>query len=416
MVKKFVYFTLKFVFTILVLLIKTVKPLILVRFGLYRCFRIGSMVGDMDVTVTKKKKDHSIPFLTLDFYIPEVPQKLSANSFVTSLWRRSGVLILPYSSVGRALLLELNKRALTDFKLATHLIHGVRLPKEQIIDDRDLHNITENFPPNIWLKSSEWKNGSGWFENLNIEPGAKIALLLGRDSAYGSSRKDVPEYHKHRNCDINQFDLAATYLAEQGYYVFRMGSLVETPLAISDEMRIFDYAVNGMRTEFRDIFLGKRCTFVITVSSGYDAVPIAFRKPKVIVNYPCIGSAPLHYRDAILLCKIVRDISTHEILSIDDLYQRGVLFEYDKRCFDRANCYFQDNTNVEIKKTVIEALEKLINKTGDSEIEDKLQILFRRTLSRFYADAPPQIKCEVNARYSHYGLQKGHLNLIHKSS
>ena len=411
MTKKLYYFTLRFFFTSLVLLVKIVKPLVLVRFGFYRCFRIGSMVGDLDVTLTKKKVDHSLPNRILDVYIPEAPKKNSANSLLTKLWRRSGVFILAYSKWSDKFLRELNIKALTDSKLAPHLIHGVRSPKDRVLDDRDLHNITENFPPNIWLKSLEYNNGNRWLESLDIEPDAKVALLLGRDTEYGRTRKDVPEYHMHRNCDINRFDLAAKYLVEQGYYVFRMGSLVKTPFEIADENRIFDYAVNGMRTEFRDIFLANRCTFVISVSSGYDALPTAFRKPKVIVNYPCIGTAPLHYRNSIILCKVIKDTFTHETLTIDDLFQRGVLFEFDKRSFDRANCFFVDNSSLEIQKTVTEAEEKLIKKSSDTDIEDKFQFMFRQNLKKFYANAPSDIKCEINARYSQYGLQEGHFKL-----
>ena len=382
------------------------------RFGVYRNFRIGSMVGDIDVTLTKQKRSHSISFLNFDVYAPEAPRELSANKFVTTLWRRSGVLILPYLRSSVKFLDELNRRALTDTKITPHLIHGVRSPRTQILDDRDLNNITENFHPNIWLKPSEGKSGTRWLETLNIKPDANIVLLLGRDSEYGSFRQDFPEYHLHRNCDINQFDLAVKDLADRGFYVFRMGSLVKTPLATADERRIFDYAVNGMRTEFRDVFLANRCAFVISVSSGYDALPIAFRKPKVFVNYPCIGTAPLHYRDAIILCKVIKDTSTHEILTINELYQRGVLFEFDKRPFDRSGCFFEDNSNIEIRNTVIEALEKFIEKSSDTEIENKFQSLFRKRMSEFYFNAPPNIKCEINARYSQYGLQEGHFKLI----
>lgn len=406
----------RFFFTSLVLSMKIVKPLVLVRFGFYRCFRIGSMVGDMDVNLTKKKTDHSIPNRILDVYIPEAPKPQSANSLITKLWRRSGVFILAYSEWSCKFLAELNKKALTDSKLVPHLIHGVRPPKARVLDDRDLHNITENFPPNIWLKSSEYKSGSRWLESLTIEPDAKVALLLGRDSEYGTSRKDVPEYHMHRNCEINRFDLAAKYLVDQGYYVFRMGSLVKTPFEISDEKRIFDYAVNGMRTEFRDIFLANRCTLVISVSSGYDALPTAFRKPKVIVNYPCIGTAPLHYRNSIILCKVIKDTFTHETLTIDDLFRREVLFEFNKSSFDRAKCFFEDNSNLEIQKTVTEAVEKLVNKSSYTETEDKFQFIFRRNLEKYYANALPDIKCEINARYSQYGLQEGHFKLSQNMS
>lgn len=367
------------------------------------------MVGDIDVTLANQPESSSSPFRAIDIFISECPEKKSANTFVTLLWKRYGLHILGYSIGGNMLLNELNKKSLSDSKLASHLINGVQTGA--ILNDRDLSNATENLQPKICLKSSELITGRKWLESLGIYPNAKIALLLGRDESYGSWRRDNPEYHLHRNSDINQFELASKDLVDRGYFVFRMGSLVTSKFLCADEERIFDYATNGMRTEFRDVFLANVCTIMISVSSGYDALPTAFRKPIVYVNYPCIGTAPVWKSNSILLCKLVKDTFTHQNLTIDDLHQRGVLFSFDKGEFDKANCYFVDNTQIEIQETVTEALDHLLSKKQYSETDNNLQSLFNAKLESYYAQAPCNIKCLINTRYSSFGLRSGQFNL-----
>ena len=46
-------------------------------------------------------------------------------------------------------------------------------------------------------------------------------------------------YHNHRNGDINRYILAAEELTKRGYYVFRMGTKVSTPMKSSNS-KIFD--------------------------------------------------------------------------------------------------------------------------------------------------------------------------------
>lgn len=80
--------------------------------------------------------------------------------------------------------------------------------------------------------------------------------LLVRDSKYLNQinpRRD-DSYTNYRNSDINNYVKAAEALGDLGYTIFRMGASVQQPM-LSKHPKIIDYAANGMRSEFLDVFL-----------------------------------------------------------------------------------------------------------------------------------------------------------------
>ena len=72
-------------------------------------------------------------------------------------------------------------------------------------------------------------------------------------------------------------------VTEKGYYAVRMGSVVKDLLDTSNGM-IIDYATNGSRTEFLDIYLGAKCRFFIGSAAGITELPKVFRRPILSVN------------------------------------------------------------------------------------------------------------------------------------
>jgi putative glycosyltransferase (TIGR04372 family) len=384
----------------------------LVRFGLYRSRRIGSMVGDLDVTLSQLETglNHKA-FYTINIFIAETSRAGSANQFVTKLWKRSRVKII-FSRNALSFFQELNIRALNNPELSLFLIAGARSRNTRLIDDRDRMNSTDGLDPQIYLSAKEINYGLKWLEKLGINRDSKIALLIGRDDIYGTTRNDNPNFHSHRNANINTFDLAATELVKNGYFVFRMGSMVKEKFLISDEKSIFDYAFNGMRSEFLDVFLAYQCTLCVSVSTGYDAIPLAFRKPIVYVNYPVLGTAPLHRRNALVLCKVIKDKDSKRILTISELVDRKLFFEFDARLFESANCIFEDNSNVEILYTVIEGLKFIKHELVLTNQESFYQSSLFQQVARAYSDAPEDLKCELNARYATSGLLSGHYGIL----
>lgn len=67
-----------------------------------------------------------------------------------------------------------------------------------------------------------------------------------------------------------------------------MGSAVSKVFKV-DNPKIIDYATNGMRSDFMDIYLAAKCLFCISTGLGFDAVPTVFRRPVVYVNHTPVG-------------------------------------------------------------------------------------------------------------------------------
>ena len=203
----------------------------------------------------------------------------------------------------------------------------------------------------------------------------KFVCLIVRDAAYLEKQKQESysgvdwSYHDYRDTDIDDYKLAAQYLAEQGFYVIRMGAVVEKPF-IAESDRIIDYASNGMRSDFMDIYLGAKCHFCISTSTGYDAVPSLFRRPLVIVNNPHIEYVYSYFPKTVTIFKKVFDKHTREPLSIERILNEGI------GRFDQTNQFVEkgveliDNTPEEIKDAVEEMVLRLDDKWTDTWYED----------------------------------------------
>ena len=93
-------------------------------------------------------------------------------------------------------------------------------------------------------------------------------MLYVRDGAYQLQKFKARErdwsYHDFRHTDINNFLLAAEELTKKGYYVFRMGVVVEKKFQTKNP-KIIDYANSTLRSDFMDVYLGAKCSFCISL-------------------------------------------------------------------------------------------------------------------------------------------------------
>ena len=63
-----------------------------------------------------------------------------------------------------------------------------------------------------------------------------------------------------------------------------MGAIVEKPFK-SKNPKIIDYANSNLRSDFMDIYLGAKCTFCISTGSGFQCLPVLFRKPIIDLSF-----------------------------------------------------------------------------------------------------------------------------------
>jgi putative glycosyltransferase (TIGR04372 family) len=177
---------------------------------------------------------------------------------------------------------------------------------------------------------TELSEGKKFLRNLGIQEKDKFVCINVRDSSFlqksqplGWSKSKDWSYHDYRDSRIANYLSASEKLAELGYHVFRMGAIVSQPL-VSKHSRVFDYATNGMRTEFLDVFLGAHCEFCISTGSGWDEIPGYFRRPRMYVNI----IPPLAYqaldRDLMLYPKILINPKNNNQFTLEEIIKNKV--------------------------------------------------------------------------------------------
>ena len=137
----------------------------------------------------------------------------------------------------------------------------------------------------------EERLGQAGLRELGVPVGAPFVCFHARAMEY-KGRDTGHEWSAHlnqderlrgyRNTSISNYVPAAEELAQRGYFVIRMGAVVNEPLKTTSPM-IIDYATIA-RSDFMDIFLCAKCSFFLGGTSGLNAVPRIFRRPVVYDN------------------------------------------------------------------------------------------------------------------------------------
>ena len=225
--------------------------------------------------------------------------------------------------------------------------------------DRDPKNLLEKYPPHLRFTREELERGERILRRWGIDPGAKFVCLMVRDSAY----LPTLSYHSYRDCDIDTYRDAALMLVERGYTVFRMGAKVEKPFI--KHPKIFDYATNGMRSDFMDVYLGAHCAFCVSTSTGWDAIPQAFKRPMCYTNF-----VPFEYMNTWLPRSLV--IWKHhekdgKRMSVAEIHSSGAGRFMRTDEFEQAGITLRDNTPEEIIKVVREMADMIEGKCAPDE-------------------------------------------------
>jgi putative glycosyltransferase (TIGR04372 family) len=146
-------------------------------------------------------------------------------------------------------------------------------------------------------------------------------------------------------------------MTSRGYYVIRMGALVNEKMNTQNP-RIIDYATNGSRSDFMDIFLGAKCTFCISTSTGFDAIPTIFRKPIVFITVP-IGYIYTFSKKFISITKHHISASDGHELSLDEIFDKNLAYAQTSDEYKNNGVYLVENSPEEIRDVVIEMDDRI---------------------------------------------------------
>ena len=347
------------VFAVLFLLIiSMLQPFYLVRLGGIISDRIGHFSGNTEVYLCERDAGINVPnkpYVDIFYMWPICNQQLA------KMWKRE--LMIAPGYLGHILIHDTNR--LID--IISRIIPGlntylkVHLIGSNINSDRDVFNLLDQTEKHIEFTDEEEAYGQELLKKYKIPTDAKIVLLTVRDDAYLDKIQPSNDwsYHNYRDSDINNFIKASEELANRGFYVIRMGHHVEKGFH-SNNPFVIDYATNGMRDDFMDIYLASICTFVITTGSGADAPAVfCFRKPFVEVNLVPLGILRTFTEKTLLLTKHHILKKENRELKLSEIFSMDIGFCFWTSCYDDNDIELQENTPEEIRDIVVEMVERL---------------------------------------------------------
>jgi putative glycosyltransferase (TIGR04372 family) len=357
----------------LFIIIRIISPFILLRFSKLQTARIGHFAVDTHLYILnkiKKRNDNSIDFLYVDYrWICNKELLLFFKKYLNILPK---IIVKPLINLNKINFLG-NKKHNIDF----NSISSSR-------DTRAVNEIFEN--ENIYeFNASDQKRGEDYLNQLGIKYNQdKFVCIIARDSAYMKSYDTSGnyEYHNYRDVDVNNLILTSEYLTQLGYYVIRMGSVVNKKLTTNNK-KIIDYANLSSKNEFLDIFIMKNCEFCISSDTGLYGLAVIFNKP--IVFYSIASVACLSYTNNkhIFIFKKYLSKKTGKYLSLSEIFINKLACLDRSEDYELNNIMLIENNAEEIKEVTIELLDMLknnfTNKPSDIE-NDRFWRIFRENI------------------------------------
>jgi putative glycosyltransferase (TIGR04372 family) len=350
---------------IFVIVIRLISPFFVIRIHQLISSRIGHLTANTELYICEIEAGINTPdkpFLDLIYF----GAHRICNEQLANMWRRK-LCIGPKWILEPAFVLN---RIIPGGKV------NIAPPPTQF--GRDIHNLFEKSECHIDFTPAEDEKGKAELHKMGIPEGSEFICLNVRDDLY--LNKVIPVetnwvYHNYRDSNIENFLLAAETLAEMGYYVIRMGVVVKEPIK-SNHPKVIDYAYNGMRNDFMDIYLGAKCLFCLSTGSGFDGIPLIFRRPIAYANIVPLGYIESYVKNSLFLSKHHICSTTGKMLREKEIFERGVGFCLSSDGYTKNKVELIENTPQEISDFALEMLSRLKGTWVDQPSDESLQNQF----------------------------------------
>ncbi len=342
------------------------RPWRTVRAGAIYAHRLGHLALDCEIYLCERDLGE-VPPRCLDIFYPESGRV--ANAPLLAMFGRC----MPIHPAGRWLC-----EAVDLFGLGAR--HEAVMATHRMPFARDAACLMQRVPAHLRLTEAERRRGEAGRRALGLPPGVPHVCLLGRDDRYlraVSGEHGDGGHQWPRNMDIAAFGPAALALAERGYAVVRMGSLVAEPFAVEHPL-VFDYASHPARDPFLDIFLAATCRFFVGAPSGLLHVPMVFRIPCLSVNLVRVGL--MHACDPrdMTIFKLLRLRRENRLLTLSEILATGRAVRRIEEAASDADVDYLDNTPEDIRDAALEMHERLEGTWREAPGDTALQERFRR--------------------------------------
>lgn len=355
-----------------------ISPFIRIRLLMLPSSRIGQYAIDTEVMLRAESLSADQQQWKTFFYT--APRQPICNTQIHRMFKRV-IPILPFPR----LIAEIDRYLFVLGKKKYRADAFKNFFDPRIGDGRDRWNLLAMPKRYLNFTAAEDQQGKILLKKLGVPADAKFVCLLVRDSNYLNVYlpKGNWAYHNYRDASIENYAAAAQYLADQGFYVLRMGKHVKDKFNINHP-NVIDYANSQFRSDFMDVYLSANCYFFMSSSTGIDSIAKVFQRPLLITNLPVFTLDIWIHAKTLFIPKKIIDTERHQVLTFKETYQ---LFSdaYRKNLTmtvaEEKKLLFIENTPEENVAAVIEMLNRLSGNDKDSEEDHDLQ-------ARFWRDFP----------------------------
>ena len=364
---------------VVVLIVRLLKPLVHIRFGVLPSIRIGHFASEPELYLCMREAG-LLPQNTIDlFWFTGT----ISNQQLASMWRRTLHMAPFYHR------LYLVNRQLFKFQ-----DHGIpRLPSQ----DRDVHGLLRKTAPHLHFTFEENQRGRAAMQQLGLPEDARFVCFHSRDSGYSALNISPEQIRMYgcRNSAIETYLPAAEKLAEMGYFVLRLGVSTAQTFEASHP-NIVDYTMQG-RSDFMDVYLLSRCAFYLGDTCGLAEVPKVFRRPVAWANLASLEYAPTWSEQDIFIPQKLWLRAEKRFLSFREIIEQGISRYEHCHEFDDQGIDVISNTAAEISGLALE-MDARINGTWVAAKEDEaLQAQFWSLWQPSRLNS--EFKCRIGAHF-----------------
>jgi putative glycosyltransferase (TIGR04372 family) len=336
-----------------VVIVRALRPLVIIRFGRLNTERIGHMTTEIEFYLCEREA-MSNNLKTVEFFYYELP---IANKQLFRMWRRT---------------LRVSRLVYPLWR-CNGLLPGGELHEIELRGDNfeEAGRLLLKSDVHIKFTPEEEVFGSKCLREMGIGASSEFVCFHARESSY--LKKVFPgtdfKYHDFRDSDIRNFFKAVEEMANRGYFGVRLGKYIEVPISINNS-RIIDYSTK-FRTDFLDIFLLAKCRFLIGSNTGITDVAYLFRKPIVKTNMTqFFGEIPLAGEKDLFIPKKYWLKEERRNLSFREIFDSPVSRLLRSEQLEQAGIELIENTEEELLDITVE-MDKRLKGTWESTEEDE---------------------------------------------
>ncbi len=327
---------------VVVLVIRLVRPVVLVRLGSINTTRLGHLLIDVEMATAEREcMINTRHPRTVDIWYPWHAGQATANGQLLHMWKRS-------LHVWPAFILE--GAAHLNGLIPGGNAHKIpyRKGRGRLNNFHDIHGALRQTQPHLSFTPVEHAQCIDSMRQLGVGESARVVCVHVRTARYLTTRMGTVNSagHDFRDGDIADYREAILGLVQDGYTVVRMGTEVEEPLGLEHPM-VIDYATSGRRTELLDLYLPSVADFFVGVLSGPSHVAQLFRRPLLLTNLIPISRMMLSMDDFLFIPKRVVSAGG-EPLPLEELVRSGAFDLDDSSDYADRGLVVVDNTPEEL--------------------------------------------------------------------